>query len=73
MKLLKKQLSTAIAIALVLTIAATFITALPVAFGQVKIQMQGGVRAFPSPVGINQTITIEGYINPPPLIVLMLH
>ena len=74
MKLLKKRLSAAIAIALTLILVASFI-ALPVTFGQTaphpKIAMSAGTSdnlwVGPTPVGINQNILIQGLLRPMPL------
>jgi hypothetical protein len=52
-----------------LTIAAALIIALPVTFGQEPvpiISMSANVWERPNPVGINQTIFIQGLIWPPP-------
>ena len=69
LKIQKKQLSAAIAFVLTLTIAATFITALPVAFGQFLPNAREShlyCSAAPNPVGKGQNVFIVGWIYPPP-------
>jgi outer membrane protein assembly factor BamB len=69
MKVQKKRLSAAIAIALTLIIAATFISTLPVAFSQVKIPMTARIGVpgdVPYYRGVNQTVRIQGLTFPPP-------
>jgi outer membrane protein assembly factor BamB len=61
----KSKVST-VAFVLALTIAASLITALPVAFGQEKIVMAASAAVFPNPVGINQSVMIEGSVYPAP-------
>src|SRR3990170_281264 len=68
MKLQKKRFSAAIAFALTLTIAATFITALPFAFGQERIVVTDSmINVYPFVVGINQKVLISGTVNPKPI------
>src|SRR4030067_2483028 len=61
MKLLKKQLSATIALALMLTI--TFITAVPVAKA---LELRAYIYEQPNPVGLGQPIYITGWLTPPP-------
>jgi outer membrane protein assembly factor BamB len=61
---IQRNKSTVIAFVLMLTIAAMFITALPVAFGQAKIVMSGSITAFPSPIGLGQSVSILGLVYP---------
>src|SRR3990170_7021321 len=65
MELHKKHLSAAIAIALTLILAATFITALPTAFGQ-TVDSYSFVFAYPPTVGLGEAAYIVGWIIPPP-------
>jgi hypothetical protein len=73
LKIQKKQLSAAIAIALMLTLAATFITALPITLGQAvttpiaKITMSGNLWEGPCISGINQNVFIQTVVSPMPL------
>ena len=69
MKTLKKQLSTAIAFALMLTIAATFITCAPTAFGQATVKSYAFVYATPQTIGTGGTIYIVGWIQPAPRVI----
>ncbi len=68
MKIQKKQLSAVIAFALTLTIAATFISALPAvsAVPATKIKNIAYIYAEPNPVGIGQAIYILGILTPAP-------
>src|SRR3990170_3023761 len=68
MKIQKKQLSAVIAFALMLTLAATFITALPVTLGQTQILITTYIWPWVgrTTVGINQPMLIEGVLYPPP-------
>jgi outer membrane protein assembly factor BamB len=63
---IQRNKSTAIAFVLMLTIAAMFIAALPVAFGQLKIDMSATIIVLPSPVGLDQSVTILGMVYPTP-------
>jgi len=65
-KISKKQLSAAIALVLALAFAASFVTALPIAFGAVKISMTALSWVGPNPVGINQAMLIQGSVYPAP-------
>ena len=66
MKLQNKQLSAAIAIALTLMIAATFITALPVTYGRAPF-VQAAVSVSPKVAGLGERVLITGWVNPPPV------
>src|SRR4030067_1546756 len=72
MKMQKKQMSAAIALALTLTIAATFITSVPVAYAPGGNQLQGVlqthiyVSASPNPVGKGQNVFFAGWVWPAP-------
>src|SRR4030066_1449671 len=69
MKLQKKHLSAAIALALTLTIAATFITSVPVPaqmWTGTKISTKAWISETPNPVKLGGTVLITGWITPPP-------
>lgn len=69
MKTKKKRLSAAIAITLSLLFAASFMTALPTAFGQFLPNARESfsfVGASPNPVGKGENIQITGWVWPPP-------
>ncbi len=69
MKLKKKQLSTAIAIALTLLLATPFITSTQSTFGQVApiITIEPNLWVGPRPSGINQNVLIQGELTPRPI------
>jgi outer membrane protein assembly factor BamB len=64
-----KMQKTLLALALILTIAASAFAAIPNIFGQVtteKIGTQTVVYAFPHTIGLNQEMMIQGLLYPPP-------
>jgi hypothetical protein len=69
--LTRKNLSSAITLLLTLTIAASFIAALPDTYGQslVQVSMTAILYKTPNPVGVNQKMFIEGLVSPTPGIV----
>jgi hypothetical protein len=71
LKIRRKHLSAAVALALTLTIAATFIIALPIASGQFLPDARESFAyavEFPNPVGKGQSCVITGWVYPPPAV-----
>jgi len=65
----KKQMQVAITLALTLTLAATLVTMLPIASGQLTqavISMTASIWVQPNPVGVNQAVYVQGITYPCP-------